>query len=302
MDIQFDDNIKRARFPLLTWLTSRQAFWDEFVHDKFKPGFESFELLPFSKEQVEKYWDKSFPTIEHEEKRSRARQIHARIVGQARSQELGAVPAVLALIAECADDEEKPTEKYGKYLEGERPLDGLIKYLCAREQGRRLPSATPQAQIAWLTDLALSGQETFDAQTLQEYAEIDLPLTTSEFSAISSHPLLRPTGTKEPGAYAFRFDWLKEYLTACWISLELGGGGLLLARPPDRSLDDVEPLIEEALAEAARQGVRGPAITPFVLARLHERSGGRTLRANRELIVGNAALAGELAVALSAAA
>src|SRR5258708_12214472 len=27
MDIQFDDNIKRARFPLLAWLTSRQAFW-----------------------------------------------------------------------------------------------------------------------------------------------------------------------------------------------------------------------------------------------------------------------------------
>ena len=48
------------------------------------------------------------------------------------------------------------------------------------------------------------------------------------------------------------------------------------------------------------QGVRGPAITPFVLARLHERSDGRTLRANRELIVGNAALAGEVAVALSA--
>jgi pseudouridine-5'-phosphate glycosidase len=76
----------------------------------------------------------------------------------------------------------------------------------------------------------------------------------------------------------------------------------VLARPPEPSLDDVEPLIEEALAEASRQGVRGPAITPFVLARLHERSGGRTLRANRELIVGNAALAGELAVALAAAA
>jgi ribose transport system permease protein len=27
MEIQFDDNIKRARYPLLTWLTSRQAFW-----------------------------------------------------------------------------------------------------------------------------------------------------------------------------------------------------------------------------------------------------------------------------------
>ena len=79
-------------------------------------------------------------------------------------------------------------------------------------------------------------------------------------------------------------------------------GAVALARPPEPSLDDVEPLIEEALAEAARQGVRGPAITPFVLARLHERSDGRTLRANRELIVGNAALAGELAVALAAAA
>jgi pseudouridylate synthase len=48
-----------------------------------------------------------------------------------------------------------------------------------------------------------------------------------------------------------------------------------------------------------RQGVRGPAITPYVLARLHERSDGRTLRANRDLIVGNAALAGEVAVALA---
>jgi pseudouridine-5'-phosphate glycosidase len=59
-----------------------------------------------------------------------------------------------------------------------------------------------------------------------------------------------------------------------------GGGGLLLARPPDRSLDDVEPLIEEALAEAERRGVTGQAVTPFVLSFLHERSEGRTLAAN----------------------
>jgi pseudouridine-5'-phosphate glycosidase len=76
---------------------------------------------------------------------------------------------------------------------------------------------------------------------------------------------------------------------------ELGGAGLLLAHAPDDSLDDVEPLIEEALAEARRQGVEGGAVTPFVLARLHERSGGRTLRANRELVVANAGLAAEVA-------
>jgi pseudouridine-5'-phosphate glycosidase len=77
---------------------------------------------------------------------------------------------------------------------------------------------------------------------------------------------------------------------------ELGGGGLLLARPPDDSLDDVEPLIEEALAAAARAGVTGQAVTPFVLTYLHEHSGGRTLAANRDLVVANAALAAQVAV------
>jgi pseudouridine-5'-phosphate glycosidase len=75
----------------------------------------------------------------------------------------------------------------------------------------------------------------------------------------------------------------------------LGGRGLLVGRPPDESLDDVEPLIEQALAAAERDGVRGQAVTPFVLSYLHRESGGRTLAANRELIVGNARLAGAIA-------
>jgi pseudouridine-5'-phosphate glycosidase len=90
---------------------------------------------------------------------------------------------------------------------------------------------------------------------------------------------------------------------AAWVARvhwDLGGGGLLLARPPDRSLDDVEPLIEEALAEAERRGVTGQAVTPFVLSFLHERSEGRTLAANRELVVANAGLAAEVAVASAA--
>jgi pseudouridine-5'-phosphate glycosidase len=76
---------------------------------------------------------------------------------------------------------------------------------------------------------------------------------------------------------------------------ELGGSGLVLTQPPPTSLDDVEPLIEEALADAGRQGVRGQAVTPFVLSFLHERSGGRTLAVNRELVVANAGLASEVA-------
>jgi pseudouridine-5'-phosphate glycosidase len=76
--------------------------------------------------------------------------------------------------------------------------------------------------------------------------------------------------------------------------------GLLLAQPPPTSLDDVEPLIQQALAAAEEQGTTGPAVTPFVLSFLHEHSGGRTREVNRELVLANAQLAAEVAVAYSA--
>src|SRR5918992_1473423 len=58
---------------------------------------------------------------------------------------------------------------------------------------------------------------------------------------------------------------------------------LVLARPPDTSLGDVEPLIEQALAEAEERGIAGPAVTPFVLSRLHEASGGGTPQGEPEV-------------------
>jgi len=75
---------------------------------------------------------------------------------------------------------------------------------------------------------------------------------------------------------------------------------ILLGRPAEDSLDDVEPLIQAALADAREQGITGQRVTPFVLSYLHRQSGGRTLAANRELIADNAALAGEVAVAYAA--
>ena len=78
----------------------------------------------------------------------------------------------------------------------------------------------------------------------------------------------------------------------------LGACGLLLTNPPPESID-VADLIEEAVKEAARQGVSGQGVTPFVLARLHERSGGRTQEVNRALAVANARLAGEVSVAFA---
>ena len=81
---------------------------------------------------------------------------------------------------------------------------------------------------------------------------------------------------------------------------QLGNAGLLLGRPPDEPLEDVEPLVEQALAAAEAEGVSGQAVTPFVLAHLHRESGGRTEAANRALVAQNARLAGEVALEIAA--
>jgi pseudouridine-5'-phosphate glycosidase len=93
-----------------------------------------------------------------------------------------------------------------------------------------------------------------------------------------------------------RVNSVEEALAFTRAHWELVGCGVLLTRPPDESLD-VDDLIEQVLADAEAQGVRGQELTPFVLARLHERSDGRTLAVNRDLAAANAQLAGELAVA-----
>ncbi|HEV3408464.1 MAG TPA: pseudouridine-5'-phosphate glycosidase [Gaiellaceae bacterium] len=73
---------------------------------------------------------------------------------------------------------------------------------------------------------------------------------------------------------------------------------VVVARPPSDGID-VEPLVEAGLQEAERRGVRGPAVTPFLLSYLHEASDGRTIEVNKRLIADNAGLAGEIAVAYS---
>jgi pseudouridine-5'-phosphate glycosidase len=85
-----------------------------------------------------------------------------------------------------------------------------------------------------------------------------------------------------------------------WLTLRRGSA-LLLARPPVDSLDDIDPLIEAGLAAAALAGVSGQGVTPFLLGYLHDNSDGRTAHANRQLIVDNAALAAQVAVAYTAA-
>jgi pseudouridylate synthase len=94
-----------------------------------------------------------------------------------------------------------------------------------------------------------------------------------------------------------RVDSADEAAQVAQAHWNLGGCGVIVARRPDESLDDVEPLIEQALQSAQDHGVRGQAITPYVLSYLHRESGGRTLEANKALVAANAGLAAEIAVA-----
>ena len=82
-------------------------------------------------------------------------------------------------------------------------------------------------------------------------------------------------------------------------------GGILVANPlpVDEQLDPAlhDRVLADALRSASEQGVHGKAITPFLLDRLNRATGGESLRANVTLVTRNAALAGEIAVAASAA-
>ena len=115
------------------------------------------------------------------------------------------------------------------------------------------------------------------------YGTDELPLF---YAAASGPPVSARVDSQEEAARIARAHW------------ELGGAGLLLGNAPENGVD-VEPLLDEALRSAAAENISGQDLTPYVLAFLHERSGGRTLEVNRELVVANARLAARVAVAFS---
>ena len=79
-------------------------------------------------------------------------------------------------------------------------------------------------------------------------------------------------------------------------------GGTVIANPipAEHALDDheIDAVIAEAISEMNARGITGKDTTPFLLARIAERTEGRSLAANIELVVNNARLAAEIARAL----
>jgi len=93
-------------------------------------------------------------------------------------------------------------------------------------------------------------------------------------------------------------------VAAIWRAKQRLGlpGGLLVAVPIPAEAEipaaEIAPAIEQAVAEAAARGLRSAAVTPFLLTRLAEITGERSLRANLALLKHNARVAAEIAVAL----
>jgi pseudouridine-5'-phosphate glycosidase len=80
---------------------------------------------------------------------------------------------------------------------------------------------------------------------------------------------------------------------------ELGLGAVLLANPVSQGLpyEEVLQMVEEANRQAAREGVRGKALTPYLLRKLSGLSRGETDRVNGRLLLENARLAAQVALA-----
>ncbi|TVQ62380.1 MAG: pseudouridine-5'-phosphate glycosidase [Phycisphaerales bacterium] len=100
-----------------------------------------------------------------------------------------------------------------------------------------------------------------------------------------------------------RFDDVRTLASYVSMELDRTGRGVLICNPiPEREELDAGAWslwLAEAERRASDAGATGRAVTPAVLGALHEASGGRTLEANLALVRANAALAGELAVAMS---
>jgi pseudouridine-5'-phosphate glycosidase len=90
-------------------------------------------------------------------------------------------------------------------------------------------------------------------------------------------------------------------IVAAHLGLELGSGVLVCVPVPrDVALpDDVaHAAVERAVADAEAAGVAGPALTPWLLARIASLTDGRSVPANTALIVNNARVAAQLAAEL----
>jgi pseudouridine-5'-phosphate glycosidase len=141
-------------------------------------------------------------------------------------------------------------------------------------------------------------------------AILDLPRTL-EVLETKGVPVIGYRTDEFPAFYArssgfrvgARADDAKAAAAIIRAQLALGLGGVLVANPPPAETalpwPRVEAAVAAAVAEAEARNVRGHALTPFLLARVADLTGGKSVTANVALLENNARVAARIAVALS---
>ncbi|GGF68912.1 pseudouridine-5'-phosphate glycosidase [Paracoccus acridae] len=110
----------------------------------------------------------------------------------------------------------------------------------------------------------------------------------------------RSSGIKAP----LRMDSADQIAAAAAMRARLGlKGGQLVANPIPReseiTADVIGPFIEQALSEAQDRHIAAKEVTPFLLQRIFELTDGRSLASNIELVLNNARLAAQIAIAMT---
>ncbi len=122
------------------------------------------------------------------------------------------------------------------------------------------------------------------------YEQDDLPAFWSRTSGLKA-PLRMDTAEDIAQAYAQR------------VALNIPGGQLIANPVPQESeipQDQIEPVIQQALALAEEQHISAKKVTPFLLGKIFELTGGASLETNIALVLNNAKLAAQIACAKSA--
>jgi pseudouridine-5'-phosphate glycosidase len=142
-------------------------------------------------------------------------------------------------------------------------------------------------------------------------AILDLPKTVEYLETVGVCVLGYRTDTL-PAFYTadsgipltYRVESAEEVADAFMARRTLGfGGGLLVAAPipKEKELppDEINQAIEDAVKLAGTKGVRGKALTPYLLGQLAKITGGRSVEANLALLENNARVGAEIATSIS---
>ena len=168
----------------------------------------------------------------------------------------------------------------------------------ARESWDISADLTELARTAVLVVCA-GAKSILDIAATLEYLETAgvpvLGLATSEFPAFYS----RESGFSTSAQIADAAEAARFWQAHCTLG---GGSGALLAVPPPAGTalqpGEAEGAIERALERMAQACIRGQAVTPFLLSAVAEETHGESMRANIALLLQNARVAAQVAVAL----